>query len=113
MKRFWYPSLCVNFSCSISDYCFKFDKVYYGFDLGTKKLPNVKECQNWCQEIEKCQMFVYAANISMCHLKYKLDYKLTPKKGLITGYKYCPIPSGMYILAFLFTWFNGDTKEKL
>ena len=62
--------------------------------MGIKKLLGVKECQNWCQEVEKCQMFVYNTNNSICHLKYKVGYKLTQKKGLITGHKYCPIPAG-------------------
>ena len=76
-------------------------------------MPNMKECQIWCQESAKCQMFVYVASISACYLKYKFDYNLSPKIGHITGYKYCPIPSGMYILYFLLFCFNGDTKKIL
>ena len=78
-------------------------KDYNGFELGAKKLLNAKECQNWCQEIEKCQMFVYATSNSMCHLKYKMEYELKLKQGFIAGEKYCPpIPAGNVYYCFLY-----------
>ena len=58
-------------------------------------------------------MFVYGSTTGMCHLKYKVGYKLTEKKGFITGYKYCPIPSGNSCHSFFtFVYFNKEISLK-
>ena len=78
--------------------CFVRDTAFSSHDLTSKKLPNPEECQKWCQETKKCDMFVYAtkefntkSQQSVCYLKNAMADRLQVKKGLVTGPKFCPI----------------------
>ena len=76
-------------------------------------MQNPEECQQWCQETKECEFFVYKtkafsvkAQQNYCYLKKNMADKLTTRKGLIGGPKFCQInEDGMFITFLLFLSF--------
>ena len=100
--------------------CVLRDGDYESHALIDKKMANQQECQRWCQETQKCEMFVYAMDVdinryaqyiykyiinrnaqshglkdksklSNCFLKKNISNVLSKKKGLAAGQKFCPM----------------------